>query len=478
MSALLTPVPALADVAPPQQPPGAAILPGSQTTQVRMLAETVTLTVLSKPDARYLGQAKTEAVFTMRNLGSAEEKMQARFPLTFWTEGGDGRGRFPEIPDIRIRVDGKTVPTRRINQPYVSPTDPAPRPVDTRPGGGGTPAPAPTTPWAAFDVSFPPGKDVTVIVDYTTNGYGYAPYFTLRYVLETGAGWYGTIGSADVIVRLPYTANLYNTLLAQDQGLPPAAILPGLVGSEIRWHAEDFEPASADNIQVTLVQTSVWQQILDLSATLAKHPDDGESWGQLGKLYKLMVTPGGNKGDRTDLAGDDMYRLSIQAYRHAVTLLPEDARWHYGYADLLWGREARWIDVSSAALDEHQRAALAGTLDQLHQALALDPHNPEALDLASWISTNDPWALSARDQGYDYLILTATPTLAPVLTSTPAPEPTITLAATAPVATDAPQPSPLPTGGAPGTPFCGGGVAFTLPMAALAIWQRRAVRRL
>src|SRR5690349_13754199 len=98
------PIPARADVAPPEQPPGASIVPGVEFTQVRMLAESVYLTVLSTPLPQYLGQAKTEAIFLMRNLGTAQERMQVRFPLTFWNNSSDGFGRYPEIRDIQILV--------------------------------------------------------------------------------------------------------------------------------------------------------------------------------------------------------------------------------------------------------------------------------------------------------------------------------------------------------------------------------------
>ncbi len=67
---------ARADVTPPEQPPGTSIFPGNENTQVRRLADTATLTVLSVPAAASIGQAATSADFTMRNLGSAEERME------------------------------------------------------------------------------------------------------------------------------------------------------------------------------------------------------------------------------------------------------------------------------------------------------------------------------------------------------------------------------------------------------------------
>src|SRR5512138_3042465 len=86
-----------ADVAPPQTPPGANLNPGQENTQVRMIAETVLLTVQQDPQDDRGAVATTVATFTMRNLGTTVKNMQARFPLSFYTGNSDGFGNFPEI---------------------------------------------------------------------------------------------------------------------------------------------------------------------------------------------------------------------------------------------------------------------------------------------------------------------------------------------------------------------------------------------
>src|SRR2546428_12670213 len=84
---------ALADIAPPEQPPGSNISPGGQT-QVRMAAERVVLDVRPREFsgtepylAGQLAEAQVSGDFTMHNLGAADEQMQVRFPL------GDPSGR-------------------------------------------------------------------------------------------------------------------------------------------------------------------------------------------------------------------------------------------------------------------------------------------------------------------------------------------------------------------------------------------------
>ncbi len=445
------PFPVQADVAPPEQPPGANIVPGSEFTQVRMLAETVYLTVLSAPQPGYPGQAKTEAIFMMRNLGSAQERMQVRFPLTFWNNSSDGFGGYPEIPDIQIQVNGKIVPTQRID-------------ADFAPPAGGVAFQQ--MPWAAFDVSFPPGQDVIITVKYTTNGYGYAPYFALRYILETGAGWKGTIGTAEITVKLPYEANAKNVLLDEGSGFSQTSPGAQLAGQEVRWNFEDLEPTSEHNIEITLLQTSAWQDVLDHIEYVRKYPQDGEGWGQLGKAYKEAIRF--RKGYlRTDASGEEMYQLSLQAYEKALTFLPQDALWHYGFAELLW---AHYYSTEAFGTGQpHGIPELARALDELRLSLALDPNNQDAKDLASWIGSQFPWALSETDKGFDYLILTATPTPALEVDTPLPPPPSTTPEPPAPATqTLAPAAPPItPAASPPDLPLCG---AVLLPVLAGLLW--------
>jgi tetratricopeptide (TPR) repeat protein len=421
---LLLPVSARADVAPPESPPGVTLLPGAETTQVRMMAETVTMTVLATPSAGSLAQAKTEAVFTMRNLGAQAETMDARFPLTFWNGQSDGFFNYPEIGGISIKVDGRTVATQRVTTANE---------YDST---------APPVPWAAFNVTFPPGQDVIIQVNYMADGFGYpeGSYAAFKYVLETGAGWKDSIGSADIILRLPYEANPMNVMLydANSWGTGFSETTPGaqLSASEARWHFENLEPTSENNIEITILTPQAWRALQEKIALAQKYPNDGETWGQVGKAYKTALRIG--HGDmRRDAVGESMYQEGVAAYQKSVDLLPDDALWHYGFADLLLLHYER----SSS----RQQSELIKIVDELHKCLALDPKNQNALDLVSWISGSMPEYIHCENGTCDYLALTAipsTPTEFPLPdTETP---PAILPTSTAYVVTNTPSAS-LPT---------------------------------
>lgn len=439
---------ARADAAPPEAPPGTTLLPGESITQVRMVAETVTLTISKDPSDVEQAIAKTEAIFTMRNLGAVEEKMAVRFPLSFFNGNSDGYGNFPEINAIAVKVDGKSVSTKRELQPFTA-SEQSYRERDE-------------IPWAVFDVVFPPNQDVIIEIVYNVNGFGYYPYEAFKYILETGAGWNGTIGSAEIIVRLPYEVSEQNLDLTGQAGHGESTSGGVRSGNEIRWTFTDLEPTHLDNIQIVVVTPSLWEKVLSEKASVEKNPNDGEAWGRLAKAYKeVVMMPKGYL--REDPAGFESYQSSKDAYEKCLALLPNDPLWHYGYADLLWAHYYFGVYWAHKTDDE---GILPTLLTELQTALTLDPDNQLAKDLLRDISYQIPEAVQQNeDESFTLLALTATPipptpyggipTITPRPTLEPAPT---TQAIPTPTVDSAPTEAPEP---AARNPICGS--AFLLP---------------
>lgn len=428
----------LADVAPPDVPPGANILPGSETTQVQMLSETVLLDVISNPTSGAAGQARTTAIFTMRNTGKQTETLAVRFPLTFWNGASDGFSNYPEIRDLKAYINEKSTPTRRVFEPS---------PYDTWEGR--------PIPWAAFDVVFPAGEDVQLKVVYTANAQGDFPQSNIkliafRYVLETGAGWAGTIGQADVIVRLPYPANTQNVMLSGHTGFSSTTPGAEISGSEVRWSFRDFEPSAEDNLEVTIVQPAHWLRILQERQNVQSNPRDGEAWGRLGKACKEAIYF--RRDLRDDPGGEQLYLEAKDAYQRALEILPNDALWHLGNAELLWTHFLYRQYWSGNPIFDYSELEIA--LRSLKRSLELQPNLERSREILDWIAGTAPEALARQDNGYDYLLLTATP-LPPTPTPSDTPQftatsqPTVTPTVVAqPPATDTPLPptlSPAPT---------------------------------
>ena len=449
-----------ADVAPPETPPGANLYPGEELTQVRMVAETVILDIRQDPNDETGAIANTTATFTMRNLGRDTESMQARFPLSFYSGGSDGFGNYPEIDGITVKINGRSISTKREMQPALA---------------NGYQE-HPDAPWAVFNVTFPPGEDVTVEVSYVTRGFGYYPYEAFKYILETGAGWKDTIGSADIIVRLPYEVSRHNIWLP-DETTGYSQTSPGAVlsGKEVKWHFDNLEPTFESNIEITIVTPSLWQKVLNETDTVTKNPNDGEAWGRLGKAYKEIAIM--SKGfPRGDADGYDVFNLSRQAYEKCLSMLPEDSLWQFGYADLLWPHY--YFEIYMAGKPDSEDL-LTRILTALKTSLELDPNNERARDLLLNISYSIPGAITITGSDYDFLALTATP-IPPTpflfVTETPFASPTVEVVASSTAAATSPSavPTSVPAEQPNGSPICGG-TAFILPLLAGALWWKRKV---
>jgi len=448
-----------ADMAPPEPPAGSNLAPGAEQTQVQMIAETVIIDVRSiqpKPQPYLVSDvcnAKVTASFTMRNQGSVEETMQARFPLRDPSGMGDGYFNFPEIQNLSVKVDGKPVRTQKIETP--NPNNEEDPPVT----------------WAAFDVIFPPGKDVMVDVIYYQEPSGYMPFATFTYILETGAGWKDAIGKADIIVRLPYDVTPENVL---NTGYPQTTAMGQLVGNEIRWHFENLEPTHESNIRASIVVPNAWQLILSLLRNVQENPKNGYTWGELAKAYKyILLYPKGYQRD--DPAGRTIYGKSINAYIQAITLTPDVARWHAGYAELMWS------EYITSEQGQYNYPLLQKIVQELQTALSLDSKNEQALELINMISGQHPEAIAGEDGKYDYLILTALPptpigpppdwtppaleeTTVETVVPTPTPVQELTAQPTVLPVTATPQVEPAKQGKNTKFPFSGCGSAILAPM--------------
>ena len=437
---------ALADVAPPAQPPGSNPQPGEEATQVRMVEETVLVEVLADYEPESLGQARVQADFVMRNLGTQSERMAARFPIG----ANDGFFDVPELKNLQIRVNGGNVPFRRI--------------IGEDPRYGRDEAP-----WAEFDVTFPPGEDVNIQVTYTVGGTGYFPFVSYEYILSTGAGWKDSIGSAEIILKLPYEANILNTDFGQREFSSPARF----EGNEVHWTFNDLEPTREDNLNFYIIAPAAWNKILVEEERVSQNPNDGEAWGRLGKAYKETLFYG--KGMREGQAGAEIFGKSDDAYTRCLELLPADSLWHAGYAELLLN-----YYIWHASWQDKQHPSIYKAIQEVHRALELDPNNELALELAQRLVWDAPEGAVAKldDETFDFLYLTATP----ALSSQPEPAPVIPTETSVPTWTPEPpsdegEEEPVLASdekgdSGSGLPICGG-AALVLPAVALYLGRRK-----
>lgn len=320
---------AKADAAPGPDPTISGVGPYQpRKTKVQMLSETVLIDVhtngLANPwKARE--QISVNASFTMQNQGETEEKMQVVFPLT--NLDGYMTGSYDIIPETFVaKANGQSVPITEI-------TTPPDLTYSPKSGEGVSPSEGKfygNVLWAAFDATFPVHEKVILEVEYKMQE---SSVFTgIEYILETGAGWYGNILSADIILRFPYPAT-EEIVKSANSGYV-------FSGNEMRWKIEDFEPTRKDNLHIHVVNIPDWQQVLELRSKLEQNPNDADGWYALGEKFSSLalfsLTVSCDNPISYSITSQQYVDLSIEAYEKAIAIRPEMGDAHISLAYILF----------------------------------------------------------------------------------------------------------------------------------------------
>jgi len=384
---------AWANAAPPESASGAGPAPDASSTQVRMVSERVVLTVAA--DGR---RATVHGQYWLRNEGAQTETLAVRFPLSYLTDEGSARAPCPEIRDLQIQVDGRAVSWSR------------------QPGPATSFCHADTAPWAVFEVTFPPGQEVVIEATYTQDAWGHEPYWVLTYIVETGAGWYGTIGQGEIQVVMPYSVSPANIVLDGPYGHGSIGYgrttpEPRLEGQTLTWTFNDLEPDAQDNLWVLYVDPALWAEVEARRADVRARPQDGDAWGFLGlALKRVLAVPIGwdmARGLRTDPGAQALLREALDAYAQAVALRPNDPDWHFGYGELLTAAAQTLLDTGGDPAQAHAYRAEAAR--ELAQALALDPqHAKTRAFLQNYGRLLEGW-VTVQGDVVTFVGLTATP---------------------------------------------------------------------
>ncbi len=410
---------AWADAAPPAQPPGSNIEPGS-STMVQMVAENVLLWVYS------LGNdVSISADFAMRNQGTEREVLAVRFPMENPNGWGDGYGQHDwQVRDFSVRVDGAQVPFNIVDESYTEKDDPIP--------------------WATFEVEFPPSEDVIINVSYSTELYGdewpYGDRAHIDYVLGTGSGWYGPIGSAAVTLRLPYAVSPTNVPFVY---MGRSHLGTTFVGNEVRWQVQNYEPDPYDKFMAGIIWPSYWKEILDLEARIGEGPNDLEAVLALAEAYRIIDL------ERGYIVNGVLFSLSENTILQALALDPSAPDL---YAELAFNRW--WRLPSELKGGDIHHPEVQNVLRVLMIALKGNPDNQKALELLDEMRrVFGDFELPDEIPAVDLPIYTPTPEAVERITPTSTPEaegkeqflwtstPQPTSTKIAPIPTFSPQPT-------------------------------------
>jgi hypothetical protein len=433
---LRAPSPVLADMGVQPILPGGSNIKPEGETPIQMAAEKVVLnvrpatetddTVVTRnpeeyglpsapqpglPGIMYPAIADVLANFTMRNPTSEAVNMIAWFPLASALETEEWNLNpdevVPSIQRFQVIIDGKPLE-------YIVSELPNPKGEDK-----------PPLPWASFPVTFPAGEDTNVQISYVLPAWwsyeGLA--MNLYYIFQTGAGWAGPIGKAELVVNLPYQAST-ETIWKMPEG-------GQIEGHQVRWIWENLEPVPQDDFFIQLLLLNRWDELQAARAEVTANPHDGEAWLNLASTYSLL-TRGRHYSAARMLPGfGEIYQpLGVQAAQEALRLLPGDGRPHYELAILYASAlpENATIEDLKPVIEELK------IVEELEPALAPNIH--DALDFmgAFWVveTARAEATLMAEPSATTAPSLIPTLTLTPVPSATPQPLPKVTAPATAP----------------------------------------------
>lgn len=364
----LAPISVRADVGVRPILPGGSNISTEEETPIHMAAETVEMTVRQATSADndliqlnpqaygfqtmpvwYTAVAEVKADFTMHNPTGEGISMTVWFPLASALENVSWEINpdeiVPRIESFLVNVDGSPIDYSVSELP--------------NPKGSNRPM----LPWASFPVSFPAEADTAIQVSYLVPLVPAAKSRTLAlyYVFQTGAGWAGPIGQAELIVNLPYPASTETMadmpagsldipymMAGGSTGLPSGAVLDG---NQARWEWKTFEPTPLDDFSIWLLDPTDWVELVADRAAVQANPEGGQAWLQLASNYYSLSTVGYNF---PSVFSSTYQPLGIEAYRKAASLLPDDPEPYAGLALLMLSPYMRTSDAPPDVLQAVQ----------------------------------------------------------------------------------------------------------------------------
>jgi hypothetical protein len=261
-----------------------------------------------------------DATFVMRNDGDNAETLDVRFPLGV----PDGFFGVAEVENFAAWVDGVPAPIREVQEPWE---------LDTNI----------RLPWATWLITFPPGQQVTVDVAYNVKAGGYLPYGQFTYTLETGAGWYDTIGEGTITFRLPYEVNETNTVLFSNEVNPWVAPNPTtfeLSDTDVIWHFTDLEPTAEDNVSLHVLDPHRWLALEEAQREADANPFSAQAQLELARALSNALDI---RRGVADIGNWEQTLAATQSsYRRAIDLAPDNPEMYAEYVDFLIAAWTPW----------------------------------------------------------------------------------------------------------------------------------------
>ncbi len=264
-----------ADIGPATIYAQGGALQTTSSTEVAMEYEKVTLTYGQPVEQKYQGYVvngympvHVSAEFRMKNTGSSNEKLNIYFPLSDYLYVG---GYSEDTSNItNFKVNGNELPLSSITN------------VPTTINGK-----TQSMPVYEWPQTFNAGSTTNISVEYDTKSGEDVEVFYLTYVLGTGRGWKGPIGSGEIKFVLPQTLTNYS-VVSKAPKIQENKIPYRISGNSIIVPLSNYEPEADDVIALGVYNQGIVSEIEQLK----KQPATYANTLSIAKLFRgLSIGP-------------------------------------------------------------------------------------------------------------------------------------------------------------------------------------------
>ncbi len=213
--------------------PGGLVTPGDKTDEIRMKSESVLFSVRPE-DGTFAGQyatyyAHVTADFVMQNLTSKAVSKDLFFPFHSWFDlpmyQDPANAVMRQADNVHVLVEGKEVQTRYAELPVSRQEDVIA---------------------VVFPISFSAGSETAIRVEYDVRAVSEpkTPSLSLRYMMQTGSHWAGTIGNGKVVFEFWQPVDSKTALSYANDFFQ-------VTDGRLEWDFTDLEPTPDHDITVT-----------------------------------------------------------------------------------------------------------------------------------------------------------------------------------------------------------------------------------
>jgi hypothetical protein len=231
--------------------------------------------------------------------------------------------------------------------------------------------------WVSYKVRIPAETTIHVQIQYHTRVNGMRPVAELEWQFGLGTPWAGKIGKTTLTIQFPYEVNDLNFINFNGDSIYNQKS----AGKQAQFSSWDVDPKQNEVWNFSFLLPGVWSEVLSARQEVETQPGDGAAWARLGRAYSDAARL--NDGTlRPDDGGTRLALMAEEAFRQAITLMPQDIDVRLNLAELLMSTYA-WSPWESDPMTDPLLLRINNEIETVRQ---IEPDNERANALSQRLS--------------------------------------------------------------------------------------------